>query len=158
MRSKFKVTKKHRKIGHARRYFAQQGNSLVSPIFEIKQTDYDKKTPFYKKSQMRWSLNISKDLMINRNIDEINRVVGEGFKSLEFVLNPSEGHEEGDESLREEKLKKLKKLTSKKKFVSLKKKKRKKKRKLMGKGKSTTSTTTKLTSTQSSPGGSGGAY
>ena len=155
---KFEVTKKHRKIGHARRYFAQQGNSLVSPIFEIKQTDYDKKTPFYKKSQMRWSLNISKDLMINRNIDEINRVVGEGFKSLEFVLNPSEGHEEGDESLREEKLKKLKKLTSKKKFVSLKKKKRKKKRKLMGKGKSTTSTTTKSTSTQSSPGGSGGAY
>ena len=155
---KFEVTKKHRKIGHARRYFAQQGNSLVSPIFEIKQADYNKETPFYKKSQMRWSLNISKDLMINRNIDEINRVVGEGFKSLEFVLNPSEGHEEGDESLREEKLKKLKKLTSKKKFVSLKKKKRKKKRKLMGKGKSTTSTTTKSTSTQSSPGGSGGAY
>ena len=155
---KFEVTKKHRKIGHARRYFAQQGNSLVSPIFEIKQADYDKETPFYKKSQMRWSLNISKDLMINRNIDEINRVVGEGFKSLEFVLNPSEGHEEGDESLREEKLKKLKKLTSKKKFVSPKRKKRKKKRKLMGKGKSTTSTTTKSTSTQSSPGGSGGAY
>ena len=155
---KFEVTKKHRKIGHARRYFAQQGNSLVSPIFEIKQADYNKETPFYKKSQMRWSLNISKDLMINRNIDEINRVVGEGFKSLEFVLNPSEGHEEGDESLREEKLKKLKKLTSKKKFVSLKKKKRKKKRKLMGKGKSTTSTTAKSTSTQSSPGGSGGAY
>ena len=154
---KFKVTNKHRKIGHARRYFAQQGNNLVSPIFEIKQADYDKKTPFYKKSQMRWSLNISKDLMINRNIDEINRVVGEGFKSLEFVLNPSEGHEDGDESLREEKLKKLKKLTSKKKWKSPKKFK-KKKRSLMGKGKSTTSTTAKSTSTQSSPDGSGGAY
>ena len=119
-----------------------------SSIFEISKADYDKKTPFYKKSQMRWSLNISKDLMINRNVDEINRVVGEGFKSLEFVLNPSEGHEEGDESLREEKLKKLKKLTSKKKWKSPKKKKRKKKRSLMGKGKlkSTKSTSTDTSS------------
>ena len=147
---KFEVTKKHRKIGHARRYFAQQGNSSVSPIFEIKQADYNKETPFYKKSQMRWSLNISKDLMINRNIDEINRVVGEGFKSLEFVLNPSEGHEEGDESLQEEKLKKLKKLISKKKFVSSKKKKRKKKKNLFKKGKFTTSTIAKSTSTDTS--------
>jgi len=153
---KFEVTKKHRKIGHARRYFAQQGNNLVSPVFEIKQADYNKKTPFYKKSQMRWSLNISKDLMINRNIDEINRVVGEGFKSLEFVLNPSEGHIEGDESLREEKLKKLKKLISKKKFVSPKKKKRKKKKNLMGKGKSKfIKTTSKSTSTGSPSRGSG---
>jgi hypothetical protein len=153
---KFKVTKKHRKIGHARRYFAQQGNSLVSPIFEIKQTDYDKKTPFYKKSKMVWSLNISKDLMINRNIDEINRVVGEGFKSLEFVLNPSEGHEEGDESLREEKVEKLKKLFPKKKWKSPKKKFKKKKKNLMGKGKSKfIKTTSKSTSTGSPSRGSG---
>ena len=150
---KFKVTNKHRKIGHARRYFAQQGNSLVSPIFEIKQTDYDKKTPFYKKSKMVWSLNISKDLMINRNIDEINRVVGEGFKSLEFVLNPSEGHEEGDESLREEKVEKLKKLFPKKKWKSPKKK---FKKNLMGKGKSKfIKTTSKSTSTGSPSRGSG---
>lgn len=150
---KFKVTNKHRKIGHARRYFAQQGNSLVSPIFEIKQTDYDKKTPFYKKSKMVWSLNISKDLMINRNIDEINRVVGEGFKSLEFVLNPSEGHIEGDESLYEEKVEKLKKLFPKKKWKSPKKK---FKKNLMGKGKSKfIKTTSKSTSTGSPSRGSG---
>ena len=150
---KFKVTNKHRKIGHARRYFAQQGNSLVSPIFEIKQTDYDKKTPFYKKSKMVWSLNISKDLMINRNIDEINRVVGEGFKSLEFVLNPSEGHIEGDESLYEEKVEKLKKLFPKKKWKSPKKK---FKKNLMGKGKSKfIKTTSTSTSTGSPSRGSG---
>ena len=88
---KFKVTKKHRKIGHARRYFAQQGNSFKSEIFEISKVDYSKDTPFYKKIKLKWSLNLSKDIMINKNIDEIDRIVGEGFKSLEYALNPTEG-------------------------------------------------------------------
>ena len=88
---KFEITKKHRKIGHARRYFAQQGNSFKSEIFEISKVDYSKETPFYKKIKLKWSLNLSKDIMINKNIDEIDRIVGEGFKSLEYALNPTEG-------------------------------------------------------------------
>jgi len=107
---KFKITKKHRKIGHARRYFAQQGNNLRSPIFEISRVDYNKATPFYKKVEMRWSLDINRQLMINKNIDEIDRIVGEGFKSLEYSLNPTEGYIDGDESPKEQKLKKLQNL------------------------------------------------
>ena len=109
-RHKFEITKKHRKIGHARRYFAQQGNNLTSPVFEISRVDYNKATPFYKKTQMKWSLDINKQLMINKNIDEINRIISEGFKSLEFSLNPSMGYIDGDESPKEEKLKKLQNL------------------------------------------------
>ena len=145
----FKVTKKHRKIGHARRYFAQQGNSLTSPVFEISQTDHDKDTPFYKKTKMKWSLNINKDLMVNKNIDEINRVVNQGFNSLEYALNPSEGHILGDKSSQNEKLNKL---LSREKFVSPKKKKRKKKKNLMNRGRKTFFTTTS-TPAESSPGG-----
>ena len=107
---KFEVTKKHRKIGHARRYFAQQGNNSKSSIFEISKTDYNKKTPFYKKTQMKWSLDVNRQMMINKNIDEVNRVVGEGFKSLEFSLNPSKGYIGGDDLPKKRKLKKLKKL------------------------------------------------
>lgn len=79
---KFGVTKKRRKIGNVRRYFARQGNNLESPIFEISKVDFNKDTPFYKKIQMNWSLDINRQMMINKNIDEINRVVGDGFKSL----------------------------------------------------------------------------
>jgi len=107
---RFEVTKKHRKIGHARRYFAQQGNNSKSSIFEISKADYDKKTPFYKKSQIKWSLDINRQMMINKNIGEVNRVVGEGFKSLEFSLNPSKGYIGGDDLPKKGKLKKLKKL------------------------------------------------
>jgi hypothetical protein len=147
---KFEVTNKHRKIGHARRYFAQQGNSLVSPVFEISKIDYDKKTPFYKKSQLKWSLDISKELMINKNIDEIDRVVSEGFKSLEFYLDPGEGYTDEDEFLYEEKLGKLKNLTPDKKF-KVSKKKKKKQRVKKGKRSKSTSTTTTSTSGRSGP-------
>jgi hypothetical protein len=147
----FKVTKKHRKIGHARRYFAQQGNSLTSPVFEISQTDHDKDTPFYKKTKMKWSLDINKDLMVNKNIDEIDRVVNQGFNSLEYALNPSEGHILRDKSSQNEKLNKL---LSREKFISPKKKRRKKKKNLMNPDRKTFSTSTP-TSTESSPGGGG---
>jgi len=150
----FKVTKKHRKIGHARRYFARQGNNLTSPIFEISKTDYGKDTPFYKKTEMKWSLDINKGLMENNNIDEINRVVNQGFNSLEYALNPSEGHILRDKSSQNEKLNKL---LSKEEFVSPKRKKRKTKKNLMNQGRKTFSTSTP-TSTESSPGGGGGAY
>ena len=105
---KFKVTKKHHKIGNARRYFAQQGNNSIAPIFEISKIDFNKPTPYYKKIQLKWNLNSNRDFMMNKNIDEINRAVKEGFKSLEFSLNPAEGHPDGEASLREEKLNKLK--------------------------------------------------
>ena len=126
---KFKVTNKHRKIGRARRYFARQGNDLKSPVFEISKASFKKETPFYKKKEMVWSLDINRQMMINDNIDEIDRVVREGFKSLEFSLNPSEGYIDGDESLREETLNKVNKLLLKENAFKLfdKKKKRKKK-------------------------------
>jgi len=104
---KFKVTNKHRKIGRARRYFARQGNDLKSPVFEISKASFKKKTPFYKKKEMVWSLDINRQMMINDNIDEINRVVREGFKSLEFVLNPNEGYLGDGKKSQEEKLNKL---------------------------------------------------
>jgi hypothetical protein len=126
---KFKVTNKHHKIGRARRYFARQGNDLKSPVFEISKASFKKETPFYKKKEMVWSLDINRQMMINDNIDEIDRVVREGFKSLEFSLNPSEGYIDGDESLREETLNKVNKLLLKENAFKLfdKKKKRKKK-------------------------------
>ena len=107
---RFEITKKHRKMGHARRYFAQQGNSSKSAIFEISKADYNKETPFYKKTQIKWSLDINRQMMINNNIDEVNRIVVKGFKSLEFSLNPSKGYIGGDDLPKKGKLKKLKKL------------------------------------------------
>jgi len=53
------------------------------------------------------NLDINRQMMINDNIDEINRVVREGFKSLEFVLNPNEGYLEDGKKSQEEKLNKL---------------------------------------------------
>jgi len=133
-KSKFKVTNKNRKVGIMNRYFVQQGNSINSPIFEISKSDFNKKTPFYKKIKMDWSLDINRQMMINKNIDEINRVVENGFKSLEFSLNPSEGYIDGDELPTDEKLNKLKILLPKKKFNGTKKRgKKKKKKNFLGK-------------------------
>ena len=152
---KFKITKKHRKIGHARRYFAQQGNNLTSPVFEISRVDYNKATPFYKKTQMKWSLDINRQLMINKNIDEINRIISEGFKSLEFYLNPSMGYIDGDESPKEEKLKKLQNLLpSRKRWKSPKKFKKSMMKDELGKGKFPLESTD--TSSNQLPTGGGG--
>ncbi|MBT4383217.1 MAG: hypothetical protein HOD28_06375, partial [Candidatus Marinimicrobia bacterium] len=87
---RFEVTNKHRKIGHARRYFAKQGNNLESSIFEISKGDYSKETPFYEKIELKWSLNVNRELMKSKNIDEIEKSVNQGFTSLEFSLNPDE--------------------------------------------------------------------
>ena len=129
---KFEVTKKHRKIGVAYRFFAKQFNNIVSPIFEISKENFAKHTPFYKKIRVKWSLDINRDMMTRKNIEEINRIVGEGFNSLEFSLNPAEGHIDGNISLKEETSNKLKKLIPKEKkfkFGKSKKKKKKKKKK-----------------------------
>ena len=127
---KFEVTKKHRKIGVAYRFFAKQFNNIVSPIFEISKENFAKHTPFYKKIRVKWSLDINRDMMTRKNIEEINRIVGEGFNSLEFSLNPAEGHIDGNISLKEETSNKLKKLIPKgKKFKFGKSKKKKKKKK-----------------------------
>ena len=126
---KFEVTKKHRKIGVAYRFFAKQFNNIVSPIFEISKGNFAKHTPFYKKIRVKWSLDINRDMMTRKNIEEINRIVGEGFNSLEFSLNPAEGHIDGNISLKEETSNKLKKLIPKgKKFKFGKSKKKKKKK------------------------------
>ena len=151
---KFEVTKKNRKLQMSYRYFAKLVNSDVTPEFEISKSDHGKNTPLYQKAKVKWSLDLSKDMMINKNIDEIDRIVGEGFKSLEYSLNPAEGHIEGDMSLQEEKVEKLKKLLPKQKFISPKKKRRKKKKNLFKKGKFTTSSDeiiSKSTDTSSNP-------
>ena len=125
---KFKVTKKHRKIGNAIRYFAQESNNPLSSIFEISKNNYNINTPFYKKVKMEWSLDINRQLMINKNIDEMNGAVKQGFSSLEYSLNPSEGYIGGNKSPQEEQFERLSKLLPKQKFVSPKKKKKKKKK------------------------------
>ena len=154
---KFEVTKKNRKLQLSYRYFAKLADDNVTPEFEISQTDYRKNTPVYQKTQVKWSLDLSKDMMINKNIDEIDRIVGEGFKSLKYSLNPAEGHIEGDMSLREEKIEKLKKLFPKKKFGSPKWKKKKKKKNLFESDEiisKSTGTISQITEI-SPPGGSG---
>ena len=82
---RFEITKKHRKMGHARRYFAQQGNSSKSAIFEITKGDYDKKTPFYKKSQLKWSLSLNREsrIYIIRIFVKSRRGLFWGRKNLE---------------------------------------------------------------------------
>ena len=107
---KFEVTKKHRKIGYARRYFAQQGNNLSSPIFEISKGDYSKETPFYEKTHLKWSLNLNRELMKSKNIDEIEKSVNQGFTSLEFSLNPDEGYLGDEKTSKEETLNRINKL------------------------------------------------
>ena len=109
---KFKVTKKHRKIGNARRYFAQQANNIKAPVIEISKFGFDKSTPFYKKYQMKWSLNIDRQMMIDKNINAIDKAVKEGFSSLKSSLNPAQGYVEDVETSQIEKVKKLKKLLS----------------------------------------------
>ena len=150
---RFEVTKKHRKIGHARRYFAQQRNSSKSAIFEITKGDYDKKTPFYKKSQLKWSLSLNRELMRSKNVDEIEKVVSQGFTSLEFSLNPEEGYLGGDKTSKEETLNRINKLLPKEKVFKMGGRKKKRKKKKSSKSKSTTSTSTKVSSV-----GSSGAY
>jgi|TARA_Y100000310_G_scaffold342375_1_gene445393 uncharacterized membrane protein YgcG len=158
---KFEVTKKQRKIGVAYRFFAKQFNDVVSPIFEIKKGDFAKHTPFYKKIKAKWSLDINRDMMMRKNIEEINRIVSEGFNSLEFSLNPVEGHIDGDISLKEKTSNKFKKLIPKNKKFKFGKGKKKKKN-FMNKGRKTFSTSTS-TSAGSLPdgegsSGGGGAY
>jgi hypothetical protein len=148
---RFEITKKHQKMGHARRYFAQQGNSSKSAIFEISKVDYDKKTPFYKKSQLKWSLSLNRELMKSKNIDEIEKVVNQGFTSLEFSLNPEEGYFGEEKTLKEETLNRINKLLSKEKFFKIDGRKQKKSSKLK-------STTITSTSTEFPLGGSSGAY
>ena len=154
---KFEITNKHRKIGHARRYFAKQGNNSESFIFEISKGDYSKETPFYEKIELKWSLNLNRELMKVKNIDEIEKSVNQGFTSLEFSLIPDEGYLGEEKTSKEETLNRINKLLPKEKVFKLgggKKKKRKKKgKKKGGKSKSTTST-----STQSQTGGTTGTY
>ena len=138
---KFEVTKKNRKLQMSYRYFAKLANVNVTPEFEISQTDYEKGASLYQKAKVKWSLDLSKDMMINKNIDEIDRIVGEGFKSLEYSLNPAEGHIEGDMSLREEKIEKLKKLLPSRKRWKSPEKFKKNIIVSSGKGKTTTTTT-----------------
>ena len=99
---------------------------------------------------MEWSLDLNNEIMINKNIDEMDRAVKQGFSSLEYSLNPSEGYIGGNKSPREEQLERLSKLLPKQKFKSPKKKRRKKKKNLFKKGKFTTSTIAKSTSTDTS--------
>jgi len=150
---KFKVTKKHRKIGNIIRYFAQESNNSSSPVFEISKNNYNINTPFYKKVKMKWSLDLNNEIMINKNIDEMNKIVKQGFSSLEYSLNPSEGYIGENKPSREEQLERLSKLLPKQKFVSPKKKKRKKKKSSKSKF-----TTTTSTSTETPSRGSSGAY
>ena len=110
---RFEITKKHRKMGHARRYFAKQGNNLESSIFEISKVDYSKETPFYEKTQLKWSLNLDRELMKSKNVDEIERAASQGFTSLEFSLNPEEGYLGGDKTSKEETLNRINKLLPK---------------------------------------------
>ncbi len=152
---KFEVTNKHRKIGHARRYFAQQGNNLSSPTFEISKADYSKETPFYEKIELNWSLNLNRELMKSKNIDEIERSVNQGFTSLEFSLNPDEGYLGEEKTSKEETLNRINKLLPKEKVFKFGGGKKKKRKKSGGKSKPTTTTTT---TTQSQTGGSSGAY
>ena len=148
-----KVTKKHRKIGNIIRYFAQESNNSSSPVFEISKNNYNINTPFYKKVKMKWSLDLNNEIMINKNIDEMNKIVKQGFSSLEYSLNPSEGYIGENKPSREEQLERLSKLLPKQKFVSPKKKKRKKKKSSKSKF-----TTTTSTSTETPSRGSSGAY
>jgi len=151
---KFEITKKHRKIGHARRYFAKQGNNLESSIFEISKGDYSKETPFYEKIELKWSLNVNRELMKSKNIDEIEKSVNQGFTSLEFSLNPDEGYLGEEKTSKEETLNRINKLLPKEKVFKFGGGKKKKRKKSGGKSKPTTTTTT----TQSQTGGSTGAY
>ena len=150
---RFKVTKKHQKIGHARRYFAKQGNNLESSIFEISKVDYSKETPFYEKTQLKWSLNLDRELMKSKNVDEIERAASQGFTSLEFSLNPEEGYLGGDKTSKEETLNRINKLLPKENVFKLGGRKKKRKKKKSSKSKPTTST-----STEAPSGGSSGAY
>ena len=150
---KFEVTKKHRKIGHARRYFAQQGNSSTSEIFEISKADYGKKTPFYKKVELKWSLSLSRELMISKNIDEIEGAVNKGFTLLEYILNPEEGFIDG--SGKESVTEKLNKLISKE---GISKKNETKKKRIRRASENTTATTTTTETAPPSGGEGGGAY
>jgi len=150
---KFEITKKHRKIGHARRYFAKQGNNLESSIFEISKGDYSKETPFYEKIELKWSLNVNRELMKSKNIDEIEKSVNQGFTSLEFSLNPDEGYLGEEKTSKEETLNRINKLLPKEKVFKFGGGKKKKRKKRGGKSKPATTTTT-----QSQTGGSTGAY
>ena len=93
-----------------------------------------------------------------------DQALKQGFSSLEYSLNPSEGYIGGNKSPREEQLERLSKLLPKQKFISPKKKRRKKKKNLFKKGKFTTSSdeiiskstgTISLITEISPPGGSG---
>jgi len=150
---RFEVTNKHRKIGHARRYFAKQGNNLESSIFEISKGDYSKETPFYEKIELKWSLNVNRELMKSKNIDEIEKSVNQGFTSLEFSLNPDEGYLGEEKTSKEETLSRINKLLPKEKVFKVTGGKKKKRKKSSGKSKPATTTTT-----QSQTGGSTGAY
>ena len=150
---KFEINNKHRKIGHVRRYFAQQDNNLSSPIFEISKADYSKETPFYEKIELKWSLNVNRELMKSKNIDEIEKSVNQGFTSLEFSLNPDEGYLGEEKTSKEETLSRINKLLPKEKVFKVTGGKKKKRKKSSGKSKPTTTTTT-----QSQTGGSTGAY
>ena len=149
---KFKVTNKHRKMGHARRYFAKQGNNLESSIFEITKGDYDKKTPFYEKTQLKWSLNLDRELMKSKNVDEIERAASQGFTSLEFSLNPEEGYLGGDKTSKEETLNRINKLLPKENVFKLGGRKKKRKKKKSSKSKPTTTTSTSTQSPADGPG------
>ena len=115
--------------------------------------DYSKETPFYEKTQLKWSLNLDRELMKSKNVDEIERAASQGFTSLEFSLNPEEGYLGGDKTSKEETLNRINKLLPKENVFKLGGRKKKRKKKKSSKSKPTTST-----STEAPSGGSSGAY
>tara|TARA_Y100001963_G_scaffold71133_1_gene98937 strand:- start:35 stop:886 length:852 start_codon:yes stop_codon:yes gene_type:complete len=149
----FKVTNKQRKIGIARRYFAQQVNQ--NPFaFEIKKADWQKPTPLYNKVEIKWTLSLNQNLMEQKNIEEIDKAILKGFNSLEYSLNPTEGFIGDEVSTRGEVIQRLDKLSSIK--VSKKKRNKRNKKKRIRRASNTQSTTS--TTQTAPPSSGGGAY
>jgi hypothetical protein len=131
---------------------------LESSIFEISKADYSKETPFYEKTQLKWSLSLNRELMKSKNVDEIEKSVGIGFTSLEFSLNPGEGYLGEEKTSKEETLNRINKLLPKEKVFKFGGGKKKKRKKSGGKSKPTTTTPSSNGATTPSSNGGGGPY
>jgi hypothetical protein len=89
----YQATIRQRRKGFISRYFAQYVFDQDETIFEIRKSDYEQETLFYKKVSLFWQLKGSKESVRMKNEEELEMADGM-LTGMRYHLDPLEFYEE----------------------------------------------------------------
>jgi hypothetical protein len=89
----YKLTARQKRKGFISRYFAQYVFDQDETIFEIRKSDYEQETLFYKKVSLFWQLKGSKESVRMKNEEELE-MADKILAGTRYHLDPLEFYEE----------------------------------------------------------------